>query len=103
MLYHFGVPERRQQLLGRSLEACQRVIGRRLVESSVLQRAADQDMSILARNRITPLGQYHARQKILGTLVENHLPLHRLDRQLQPKRIEQRSTPGTGSEHYAIS
>ena len=102
MPHHFGLLECRQQFFGRCLEAFQRIIGRCLVESGVFQRAANQDMPITPRDRIATLGQYHAWQKILGTLVENHLPFHWLDRQLQPKRLEQLTTPGAGRQDHAL-
>ncbi|EPN48432.1 hypothetical protein A245_30146, partial [Pseudomonas syringae pv. actinidiae ICMP 19096] len=60
-----------------------------LVEPFMLQRAADQNMAIAARDCVAPFGQDHARQEVRRTFVEDHLPFHRLDRQRQAEGFEQ--------------
>ncbi|MOA27175.1 hypothetical protein D3C78_1480290 [compost metagenome] len=65
----------------------------------MLQRAAHQDMAIAARNRVAPLGQHHAGKEIRIALVEDHLPLYRLDWQFQPKLRQQLSAPCSSGQH----
>ena len=103
MPHHFGLRQRRQQLDCRSLEALQRDLGRGLVEAFVLQRAADQNVPVATRNRITSLGQHHARQEIRCTLVENHLALDRLDRERQIQCLEQITAPCPGRQHDLLA
>ncbi len=99
MLDHLRVGERGQQFdCGRS-QAFQRILGGRLVETDIFQRAADQDMAVATGNRIAPLGQHHARQEVLRAFEENHLSLHRLDRDLQSQSRQQLSAPGTRRHH----
>src|SRR3989338_8220307 len=68
----------------------------------MLKCAANQNMTVTPRNRITPLGQHNGRQKVFGALVQNHLPLNRHHRQLNAKGFHQLTTPGPGCEHYLI-
>ncbi|MNM89956.1 hypothetical protein D3C81_1022020 [compost metagenome] len=68
----------------------------------MLQRAAHQDMAVAARDGVAPLGQHHAGQEVLGALVEDHLPLHRLHRQRQPQAAQQLAAPGAGGQHHGL-
>ncbi|MNQ86237.1 hypothetical protein D3C85_1014250 [compost metagenome] len=102
VLDHLGVGQRRQQLDGRGTQALQRLFGRRLVEAFVFQGAADQDMAVAARNRVAAARHHHRRQEVRGALEQDHLPLHRLHRQLETEALEQLATPGPRRDHHRI-
>ena len=79
--YHLCACQSGYQLRRRRLEAFQRSLSGGLVEAFMLQGTTDQDVPIAPGNRITPLGQDHARQEIRGTLVQDHLAFDRFHRQ----------------------
>jgi hypothetical protein len=69
----------------------------------MLEGTTDQDVPIAPGNRITPLGQDHARQEAGRTLVQNHLALDRLHRQRQAQRAQQLTAPRTCRQHDLIA
>ncbi|MNO98954.1 hypothetical protein D3C76_907150 [compost metagenome] len=68
----------------------------------MFQGTADQNVPVAARNRVAPLGQDHAWQKVFGALVQNHLALDRLNRQFQAQWAQQVTAPGAGGQHHVI-
>ncbi|MND77592.1 hypothetical protein D3C80_692770 [compost metagenome] len=69
----------------------------------MFQGAANQDVPVATRNRVTPLGQHHARQEVFGAFVQNHLALDRLYRQLQAQRAQQVTAPGAGCQYHTVA
>ena len=100
---HLGIRQCWNQFHRRRFQALKRIAGRCLVEAFMFQRAANQNVSIPARNRITPLGQHHARQEVRRALVKNHLPFHGFNRQRKAQAFEQITAPGTRRQHHLIT
>jgi hypothetical protein len=76
--------------------------GRRLVEADLFDGAADDDDAVPARYQIMSVVDQHAPEHAGLALVPQHLPAHRMHRQLSAPRPQQDVAPRAGAENDGI-
>ena len=69
----------------------------------MFQRTANQNVPISPGNGVAPLGHHHRRQPAGLHAVQQHLPLHRLNRQRQALGGQPVPAPGTSTKHHGIA